>query len=546
MPRRARVRIVTSGSRTRVHIVMSGCHERIGARTSVQFIPRTCIPCLWKNPRTHCIIRTKRIKSSDCMYRISAIVLLAAVSVFIAACGGAESGPDGRNGPDSGSIPAVEVIQARQGSLPLEERMTGIVRAANQVAIYPEISAPVERVAVDDGDFVRQGQPLVYLRGTQYRDQLRQAEAALQVATAQAKQSAATLRELQSRLDRTKQLAEKQLQSQQELESIQAQVAGAEAAHDQALARISQAEATVQEQQEAVRRTVVRAPITGHVGGRDVEVGMRVDPSTHLFTMGDLGNVKVEVAIPDGILHRIETGQTALIAMENQGGQALRAEVTRISPFLDQSSYSARAEIEVANEEGWLRPGMFVTVDVLYGESEQATLLPTSALYEDPNSGVLGVYVATSLTTETPIEEPESFDEDNPPPLTEPTPMEFRQVQVLARGRGLVGVDAVQPGDWVVTVGQNLLSGRGEDRPQARARPTTWDRIAALQELQDQDLLRQFMEKQQRLAREARESETSGMMPALAPNESRLSETDDAAAHNASSSDGTGDAGSTG
>lgn len=448
-------------------------------------------------------------------YRFLPTLFVAVLAAMVAACGQPdESGEQGP--PGSSVIPAVEVIQARQGSLPLEERMTGIVRARNQVAIYPEISAPVERVVADDGDFVRRGQPLVYLRDTQYQDQLRQAEAALQINEAQAKQAAATLRELRSRLERTQQLAAKQLQSPQELESIQAQVDAAEASHEQALARIEQAKATVQEQREALRRTVVRAPITGHVGQRNVEIGMRVDPNSHLFTMGDFEVVRVEVAIPDEMLNRIEPGQTALITMEGQGGQAIRAEVSRISPFLDESSYSAEAEIDVQNANGRLRPGMFVTVDVLYGESRQATLLPASSLYEHPNSGALGVYVAPSLNSETPVEEPESFDEDLPPPLTEPTPMSFREVEVLARGRGLVGVDAVEPGAWVVTVGQNLLSAQTGERIEARARPTTWDRIASLQELQDQDLLRQFMEKQQQIAREADRSQDRQQAPGRA------------------------------
>ncbi len=446
--------------------------------------------------------------------RPQALLILGLALVF-AACGRPDGGGGDFDQAGAGIIPAVEVIQARQGSLPLEERLSGIVRASNQIAIYPEIAAPVERVMVDDGDFVRQGQPLVYLRSQQYEDQLRQAEATLRISQAQERQASATLRELQSRLERVRQLAEKQLQSQQELESIEAQVDAAEAAHEQALARIAQAEASVEEQREAVRRTVVRAPITGHVGQRNVEVGMRVDPNTHLFTMGDMSTVKVDVSIPDAALPRIELGHTALVTIE--GGQTFQAEVSRISPFLDRATYSASAEIHVPNEEGRLRPGMFVTVDVLYGESELATLLPTSAVYEDPRSGTTGVYVASSLSTETPIDEPESFDEELPPPLTEPTPMEFRPVQVLARGRGLVGVDGVRPGDWVVIVGQNLLSNQPVDRPLARARPTTWDRIAYLQEMQDQDLLRRFMEKQQRLAREALESRREQESPETEP-----------------------------
>jgi hypothetical protein len=85
--------------------------------------------------------------------------------------------------------------------------------------------------------------------------------------------------------------------------------------------------------------------------------------------------------------------------------------------------------------------------------------------------------------------------------------MSFNEVTVLARGSGLVGVDVVEPGDWVVTVGQNLLTGANKETVDARARPITWDRVAALQSLQDQDLLRQFMEKQQRLAQDSFEGQ---------------------------------------
>lgn len=426
---------------------------------------------------------------------------VAALALAVAGCGsgGAQNGEVRTNGP----IPAVEVIQARTGSLPLRERLSGIVRAQNQVAIYSEIAAPVVRVVAHNGDYVREGEPLVFLKDTQFNEQLRQAEAALSMAEAEARSAEATLREVRSRLARIEELASKQLESAEQLEALQSQVDVAAANVDQANARIAQATATVEEEREALRRTVIRAPISGYVGQRDAEVGMRVDPSSHLFTIGQFDVVRVEVSIPDKMISRIQTGQTALISIEGLDDRVLRAEVSRISPFLEAGSFSAEAEIDVPNDDGLLRPGMFVAVDVLYGESEQATLLPASALYENPNSGVQGVFVAPSLRDETPLREPATFDEDNTPPFTEPTPMTFREVQVLARGGGLVGVDGVQPGDWVVTVGQNLLTGTGQDRVDARARPVTWDRIVTLQELQDQDLLRQFMEKQQRLARDS-------------------------------------------
>jgi RND family efflux transporter MFP subunit len=406
-----------------------------------------------------------------------------------------ERGPRG-NAP----TPAVEVVKARYGSLPLQKRLTGTVRAENQVAIYPEIDAPITRVAVQNGDYVRAGEPLVYLRATQYREQVRQAEAALEIARANASQAEANLRELESRLKRTRQLAEKQYQSEQALETLQAQVDGAEAALQQARGQVAQAEATLDERREALRRTVIRAPVSGYVGQRDAEVGMRVDGSTRLFTLGNLDRVRVEVAVPDEMLGHIQTGQTALVTAPSLVDSTIRASVSRISPFVEPGSFSAEAEIDVPNEGQRLRAGMFVTVDVLYGESQQATLVPLSALYEDPASGSRGIFVAPTLGTEIPLEEPNTYDPDNPPPLTAPTPTVFREVEILAEGQQTAGVRGIQPGTWVVTVGQNLLSTRADERVQARARPVAWSRLMALQRLQDTDLLYRVLERQQRIA----------------------------------------------
>lgn len=418
-------------------------------------------------------------------------------------CGGNDSS-DSAGGPPGMNalvIPSVEVVQARLGSLPLRERLTGVVRAKNQVDIYAEVSSPVVRVAVQNGEYVKAGSPLVYLRDKQYADQLRQAEAALQIAQADAKRTLASKADFEKRLSRVQQLAEKQFQSDQELDQIRSQEAAASAAHEQAVARIAQAEANVEESREMLRKTVVRAPVSGYVGMREAEVGMRVDPGTPLFTIGNFADVKVEISIPDRMINKIAVGNTTLLSSRQLGDSVVVASVSRISPFLEAGSFSAAGEVDVDNRNGLLRSGMFVEVDVLYGESELATLVPESALYENPNSGQMGVYVAVSLNSETPVDAPDEYSEANPPPLTEPTPVEFRTVEVLARGDGVAGVSEVRPDDWVITVGQSLVR-VVEGKASVRARPVPWQRIAALQQMHDQDLLRQFMEKQQRLARE--------------------------------------------
>ena len=443
------------------------------------------------------------MKLSRQTIRDSLFALLLACSV--AACGGAggQESPDVRPGEEGGpTTPAVEAVQARYGGLPLRERLTGTVQGIGQVAIYPETGGLIVEVLAQNGDRVEQGEPLVRLKALTSQAQLGQAQANLNVARAQAAQAQADLEELEAQLRRTEALAQDSLVSIEEFETQQAQVRAARANYERAQAQVAQAEASIQESEGVLSQTVVRAPISGRVGQRNAEVGMRVDGSTRLFTIGRLDEVRVEVPVTQEMIARFQEGQTVELSATSLPDTVIVAEVSRISPFLEAGSFSAEAEIDVSNEGGLLRPGMFVTADVFYGESQMATLVPRSALYENPDTGVEGVYVATSLGLETQPEEP---GEDGTAPLTPPTPTRFQPVEVLAEGDQLVGLSGVEPDAWVVVVGQHLLSNQAQDGPaEARVRPASWERIAELQSLQRQDLLRQFMEKQQRLARQQR------------------------------------------
>ncbi len=432
--------------------------------------------------------------------RLSTALLALSLSLFGVACSSGDSSSQQANGRGEGQAvtPSVEAVQAQFGALPLEERMSGTVRALNQVAIYPEVSAPIVSVEAQTGDYVEAGDPLVRLSDDAYQERVRQAEAALRITQANAKSAAADLTEAQAQLRRTEQLAGQQFESEQQLETLRAQVQRAEANAERAQAQVEQARATLDERQTDLRRTVVRAPISGYVGQRNAEVGQRADTGTRLYTMGNLDTVKVLVQVTDKMFSRVRPGQTARILAEDT---VLTASVSRMSPFLSDESYSAEAEIEVDNSEQLLNPGMFVGVDVAYGESQQATIVPMSALYENPDTGERGIFVAPTLGTEVPVETPDEYDPQNPPPLSQPTPTEFRAVEILAEGQQTAGVRGIEPGTWVITVGQNLLS-TTDERIDARVRPMSWSRLIALQQLQDTDLLYRFLDRQRQIAQQ--------------------------------------------
>ncbi|MFP3941100.1 MAG: efflux RND transporter periplasmic adaptor subunit [Thermoanaerobaculia bacterium] len=464
-----------------------------------------------------------------------ALALLTSLAALGCRGSASDSGPRGR-APGEGPPPSVEAVAARYGSLPLEQELSGIVRAENQVAIRPEIEAVVAEVLVRSGDAVERGQPLVRLADDPLREQLRQAEANLRRARGAAAEARARVAEVEAQVTRTRALAAEDLVPQVELDTQEARLEAVQAQAEQTVAQVDEIESNVEERRTALSKTMVRAPIAGRVGRRNVEPGKLVDPSTTLFLIGELDRMIVEVPLTDAMLVRTDEGTPAQVTPPGSA-EPLEAEISRISPFLEPGSFSTTAEIDVANPEARLRPGMFVAVRILHGATEEATLVPASALWEDPRTGIRGVYVVQDVEG---LEEPEvdaspgaaaAGDRSDPGVLPEEVrPVVFRPVETLAEGRGVVGVEGVEPGEWVVTVGQQLLhqeqesmaadgdagaqgAGGAEDRRRreaagsaegadpgeatvaARVRPTSWAQVAALQDLQDEDLLRGFLER---------------------------------------------------
>jgi HlyD family secretion protein len=395
------------------------------------------------------------------------------------------------NSNDNQVIPAVEAVEARLGSLPLEERLSGVVTASNQVDIYPRITAPISEVLVQDGDRVNQGDILVKLDDTQFREQLRQAEANLRITVAQQRQARAELNEVESQMRRQRILNERDLSSELEMERIQALLESAEANYELSVARVEQAQSSVDEQKELLSRTEIRAPINGTVGQRTAEPGMQVNTGSQLITIGDLSKSKVTVNLTERMMRYIERGQTVRIFSDNLGDTVITAEVSRISPFLGAGSFSTTAEIDVENQNLQLLPGMFVNVDILYGESENATIIPLSSIYRDTRTGESGVYVASNFGVESELlEDPDNLGNEFAN-LSNPVNVEFRSINVVARGRETAGVEGINPGEWIVTVGQNLLA--RDDRGTARIRPVSWNQILTMQRMRPQDLLMEIM-----------------------------------------------------
>lgn len=416
----------------------------------------------------------------------------AAATLLLAAC---YSSPDGSSDAEQQTIPAVEAVQVRQGALPLEERLAGSVLARNQTEIYAEVAGRIVEVLVNDGDHVEAGAPLVRLRATEYEEQLLQAEAGLRVAEARVKQAEANGTRAQAALKRMETIVERNLGSAAELETAQAEALSAEAELLLMQAQLQQAASLVEERRSALGETTIRAPITGVVGGRAAEVGQLATTSTPLFVIGDTESMRVTITLTQRMLGYIETGTPVIIVSDVAPESPLEAEISRISPFLHPVTRTTTAEIDVEEHGTLLRPGMYVSVDVLYGESQVGSLVPNNAIYTDARMGTEGIWLARVDESTAPREAGSGAAPRDFLDPAGPVAVEFVPIEVVARGRQAAAVEGVEPGQWVVTVGHELLS--RNDTGKAVIQPTPWEHIMRLQQMQTRDLLDLIQRKQE-------------------------------------------------
>jgi len=418
------------------------------------------------------------------------------VAVVLSSCDrGTGSGASGF-GQRQAELPAVEAVEVMFGSLPLEERLSGSVRARNQTEIYAEVAGTVEQVFVDDGDKVTAGEPLVQLRARDFEERVRQAEAGLRVAEARVKQAEASLQRVRADLERTESIFEQQLGTRADLDAARAEAISADADLELMQAQLSQAQSVLDEREAELADTLVRAPIDGVVGARDAEVGQQANTGSPLFVIGDTASMQVDITLTQAMLGYIDVGTPVAIYSDVAPDRTIQASVSRISPYLHEVSRTTRAEIHIEQQALTLRPGMFVTVDVLYGESEESALVPNSALFRHPRDGREGLFVADLSAA---LADPEAGANAVPETVAYgepvgPVQVRFVPIEVVARGRSSSGVAGVEVGDWVVTLGHNLLA--SADEQPAIVQPTPWEHILGLQNMQSRDLLEVIRAKQ--------------------------------------------------
>lgn len=295
--------------------------------------------------------------------------------------GGADAA-DSPGGSGPGSRPAMlvetSVVQPRAFESSLD--IVGELQPVASVEVMSRISGRLERVVPYRGDTVRRGQLLAVVEDSDLQQQIRRSEASILVAKAGAKREQAGVENLRLQLKRIERLHEDRLVSDQDLQDLQSRVRVAESQLELAEAQIQQAEAALHELVVQAEQTKIYSPLDGVVGSRYLEPGALVSPSVPIVSVIDLSEVKTVVPAPERALQSLRVGLATKTTVDAFPGKTYQGSIARISPFLNPETRSADVEIEIANPEKALRPGMFARVQIDVKTSREILAVPRAAL----------------------------------------------------------------------------------------------------------------------------------------------------------------------
>ena len=262
---------------------------------------------------------------------------------------------------------AVTSIVTQREQWPASMTAIGSMEAVHGVMVSADLPGTVARINFDSGKAVREGEILVELDTRQERAQLNSLEAQRDLA----KVNFGRMQELVnagviSRMD-----------------------------YDQATAQQKATEANVAEIKATIARKTIRAPFSGILGIRKVNLGQYLPAGSPVVSNQSLNPIYVNVGVPQQAAAQVHVGRKLRVTTEDVAGKGFAGSVTAIDSEVDQTTRNIQVQATLSNPEGKLRPGMFVQVQMPLGASRAVIALPASAINYAPYGD--SVFVITDL-----------------------------------------------------------------------------------------------------------------------------------------------------
>jgi RND family efflux transporter MFP subunit len=289
-------------------------------------------------------------------------MVVVTVCLTLAGCSGAAE--PAAQAPAAMQVGQENVVRVARDTIVAGPIISGQVRAREEATVRAEIGGPVLQVTVEEGQAVRKGALLARIEGTAQEDAQRSAQSAVRSAE---NQLALAKREA----ERTEQLVAGGALAVRDLDQARTAVTQVEAQLADARARLVAAE-------KSFGDAVLRAPLTGVVSDRAVNVGDVVSPGTAMFTIIDPSSMRLEASVPSDELSVLRVGVRVQFRVRGSD-QTVEGKIERISPSTDPATGQVPIFVSIPNAAGRLVAGLYAEGRVV-ADSAEGLVVPLNAV----------------------------------------------------------------------------------------------------------------------------------------------------------------------
>lgn len=288
--------------------------------------------------------------------------------------------------------PTISTARVTRGDLAETVRATGTLQAVTTVQVGTQVSGTIQELNADFNSLVRRGQVLARLDPSLIQSQIEQARANLIRAEADLERLRVALYDARTKMVRAKELAEKKLIAQTELEAAEVSVRSAEAQLRSQQAGVTQSQASLRQNQVNLAHTVIESPIDGLVISRNVDVGQTVAASMSAPTLfvlaADLTKMQVLANLDESDVGRIRPGQAVRFRVDAFPTEDFTGDVTqvRLQSTTVQNVVTYQTVIDVPNPGLKLKPGMTANVNIEIARRADVIRVPNAALRFRPTA----------------------------------------------------------------------------------------------------------------------------------------------------------------
>src|SRR5262245_621078 len=258
--------------------------------------------------------------------------------------GGARQGGGGPGGFGRGGGRGqlmVELAPAMRAQVNQELAVVGNLVGDQTVSVVPKTAGRLQDLTVKLGDRVNRGQRIAKVEDQEILEQVKQAEAASQVASATIRQREADLELAKTNAERSRNLFQRQLLPQQTLDDSEAKFQSAQAALDLARAQNTQSQSRLEELRITLQNTVIASPVNGFVARRAADPGAFVSANAPIVDVVDISTVRLVVNVIERDLKQINSGDMARVEVDAFPGESFAGRIARVAPVLDPSTRTA-------------------------------------------------------------------------------------------------------------------------------------------------------------------------------------------------------------